>query len=239
MRTFAFRAMTLVVVLAVTVVVPAGAHAQNVLANVKPAAFTVGKKKIAQAETEKAQPEAKEAAPKPAETKPAEVKVTVAEGDSLSSIATTQSTTWVRLYNANEQVANPNIINPGEVLRVPHADEQLVDRPLPVEQPVVAAAPVSTSSYRAPARSYSAPATSYGLSGNAAKDFIYSRESGNNPNATNPSGCYGIGQDCNGVLRAQCGADYACQDAYFTGYAERRYGGWDGAYNFWQSNGWW
>ncbi|MBL8121178.1 LysM peptidoglycan-binding domain-containing protein [Candidatus Saccharibacteria bacterium] len=179
-------------------------------------------------ETKSAQP----AAPSP-------VIVTVASGDSLSSIAEAHSTTWVRLYNANESIANPNIINPGDQVRVPTADEQLADRPLP--QPVVVAAPVaqaysaSYSSYRAPA----APAAAYPTDPNAAKAFIYSRESGNNPNATNPNGCYGIGQDCNGVLRSQCGADYACQDAYFTGYAMRRYGSWEAAQAFWQANHWW
>lgn len=238
MRTLAFKAIAFTALLALSAVVPASANAQTVLAS------AVTKKTngtlLAQATDKQDGSETKAEEAKPAEpAKPAEVKVTVAEGDSLSSIATTHETTWVRLYNANESIANPNVINPGQELRVPRADEQLADRPLPVEQPVVASAPVATnSSYTA--RSYTrAPATSYALSGNAAKDFIYSRESGNNPNATNPSGCYGIGQDCNGVLRAQCGADYACQDAYFTGYAERRYGGWDGAYSFWQANGWW
>jgi LysM repeat protein len=162
---------------------------------------------------------------------PAPVIVTVQSGDSLSSIAAANNTTWVRLYNANESVANPNIINPGDQLRVPTADEQLADRALP--QPVVVSAPAQ-STYRA-----SAPAASYPTDPNAAKAFIYSRESGNNPNATNPTGCYGLGQDCNGVLRAQCGADYACQDAYFDGYATRRYSSWEAAYAFWQANHWW
>lgn len=167
---------------------------------------------------------------------PAPVIVTVQPGDSLSSIAEANGTTWVRLYNANEAVVNPNIINPGDQIRVPAADEQLAERALP--QPVVTAPVVTTyqaTSYRAAA----APAASYPTDPNAAKAFIYSRESGNNPNATNPTGCYGLGQDCNGVLRTQCGADYACQDAYFDGYAIRRYGSWEAAQSFWLANGWW
>jgi LysM repeat protein len=190
--------------------------------------------KVAQATETKAEEVKKPEAPKP-------VMVTVAEGDSLSSIAEKYQSTWVRLYSANESIQNPDVINPGQQLRVPTVDEQLADRPLP--QPVVVAAPV-TSSYSAPARTTSyraaAPtATSYPVSANAAKAYIYSRESGNNPTATNPAGCYGIGQDCNGVLRSQCGADYACQDAYFDAYAQRRYGSWEGAYAFWQANHWW
>ena len=166
---------------------------------------------------------------------PAPVVVTVQSGDSLSSIAEANGTTWVRLYNANETIANPNIINPGDQVRVPSAEEVLAERPLP--QPVVVAPVVTT--YQASTPRAAAPATSYPVSANAAKAYIYSRESGNNPNATNPSGCYGLGQDCNGVLRTQCGADYACQDAFFDAYAARRYGGWEGAYAFWLSHHWW
>lgn len=169
-----------------------------------------------------------------AETKPAPVMYTVVEGDFLSKIADANGTTWVRIYNANENIVNPDVINPGDQLRIPTAEETLADRALP--QPVVVAAPVQTT-YRAAA---AAPAAaSYPVDGNSAKAYIYARESGNNPNATNPNGCYGIGQDCNGVLRAQCGADYACQDAYFTNYAIRRYGSWENALAFWQANHWW
>lgn len=74
---------------------------------------------------------------------------------------------------------------------------------------------------------------------NPYKQFIYQHESGCNTAATNPSGCFGIGQDCNGVLLSQCGTDFACQDAYFTNYAVSRYGGWQQAYNVWVSQGWW
>lgn len=167
---------------------------------------------------------------------PAPVMVTVQPGDSLSKIAEAHGTTWTRLFFANTAIANPNVINPGDQVRVPRADEVLAERPLP--QPVVVAAPVTTT-YRAAAPRSAAPATSYPVSANAAKAYIYSRESGNNPNATNPTGCYGLGQDCNGVLRTSCGADYACQDAYFDGYATRRYGSWEAAYAFWQANHWW
>lgn len=171
--------------------------------------------------------------PKVAE-KPAPVMVTVAEGDSLSSIADAHATTWVRIFNANETVANPDLINPGDSLRIPTADEQLTDRTLP--QPVIAVASTQTTTVRA---ATSAPAASYPVDANSAKAFIYSHESGNNPNATNAGGCYGIGQDCNGVVRSQCGADYACQDQYFTNYAMRRYGSWENALAFWQSHHWW
>lgn len=75
--------------------------------------------------------------------------------------------------------------------------------------------------------------------------YIYGMESGGrvpgncSTTATNAGGCYGIGQDCNGVLRSSCGADYACQNAYFNDYAIRRYKSWANAYAFHKANGWW
>ncbi len=170
--------------------------------------------------------------PKPVE-KPAPEKVyaVAQKGDSLSKIAQRYDTTWARIYDANTSIINPDVINPGDKLRIPAAAEKLARR----AQPVVRVA-ASTSTQR---KTTSNPTTSYPVSANAAKAYIYARESGNNPNATNPSGCYGIGQDCNGVLRTMCGADYACQDAYFTRYANARYGGWSGALAFWQSHHWW
>jgi len=70
------------------------------------------------------------------------------------------------------------------------------------------------------------------------KMCIYMKESGNNPLAVNSIGCRGIGQACPGT-KLPCGADYACQDAWFTNYAITRYGSWDAAWVFWQQNHWW
>lgn len=66
-----------------------------------------------------------------------------------------------------------------------------------------------------------------------AKAFIYHKESTTNPAAENHLGCYGLGQDCNGIVKERCGADYKCQDAFFTDYMERRYGSWQKAKAFW------
>lgn len=56
------------------------------------------------------------------------VIVTVQAGDSLTSIAESHNTDYVRLFNANDSISNPDIINPGEKIRIPNADEQLPDR---------------------------------------------------------------------------------------------------------------
>jgi LysM repeat protein len=194
---------------------------------------------VAQAESTNTKESATDAAPaEPA--KPAPVMVTVQKGDSLSKIAKAHNTTWVRIFDANTNISNPDVINPGDQLRIPTADEQLEHRELPKTAPApkTTAKKAATSTKQTTRRTTTARA-SYPVSPNAAKAFIYARESGNNPNATNPNGCYGLGQDCNGVLKKMCGADYACQDAYFTRYAMSRYGSWEAAYSFWQANHWW
>lgn len=56
------------------------------------------------------------------------VTVVVQPGDSLTSIAEANHTTYVRIFNANESVTNPDLINPGDQLRIPKDDEQLPDR---------------------------------------------------------------------------------------------------------------
>ncbi len=186
---------------------------------------------------------------KPAAAKPAAAAVTVAaapqpemvtvqSGDTLSSIASAHGTTYARLFDANPALSDANNLHTGQQLRVPTADEQLTHRV--IAQPAAVAAPKAVLASRSVPAQTAAPKVSYPtLGGNDAKSFIYAHESGNNPNATNSQGCYGLGQDCNGRVRAQCGADYACQDAFFTAYANSRYGGWGGALAFWQSHHWW
>ena len=92
--------------------------------------------------------------------KPAPVIVTVQPGDSLSAIADAHDTTYVRLFNANDFIVNPDIINPGDQVRIPTADEQLPERLS--EQPVVSTyvAPVARSAAPAAAKSYAPRAAS-------------------------------------------------------------------------------
>ena len=71
-------------------------------------------------------------------------------------------------------------------------------------------------------------------------DYIVSRESGWNPNATNKSsGACGLVQalPCSKVP----GNGYNPVDnlRWGTGYATGRYGSWAGAYAFWTRNHWW
>jgi len=92
-------------------------------------------------------------------------------------------------------------------------------------------------------KAYAAAAPTVGSVGNCGdnmyKQYIYQHESGCVTDKWNSSGCYGIGQACPASKIAHCGADFACQDAWFTNYAVTRYGSWAGAYNFWVNNHWW
>lgn len=75
---------------------------------------------------------------------------------------------------------------------------------------------------------------------NMYKQYIYQHESGCNTDRYNSIGCYGIGQACPASkVKDQCGADFACQDAWFSNYAIQRYGSWEGAYYAWQRQHWW
>lgn len=186
---------------------------------------------------------------------PTTVTVTVKRGDTLASIAAANQVTAQRIYNANPSITNPNLIYPGQQIHIPQASEQLTDRAMPS---AVSAAPARTTGQKTVVKQATAPraqtvtravatakvtaatsAASTGTPNNSAKAYIYQHESSNNPNATNSIGCYGLGQDCNGKLKALCGNNYACQDAFFDKYAAQRYGGWAGALAFWQSHHWW
>lgn len=163
---------------------------------------------------------------------PSPTVVTVSYGDTLDGIAAANGTTTQRIYDANGSISDPNVIYAGQQVTIPTSDQQLTDRAMP--------APAASTSNAAPAvttAASSSDANSAAVA--AAKSYIYTHESSNNPDATNWLGCYGLGQDCNGLLKGQCGDNYDCQDKFFDNYAQQRYGGWINAQAFWEANGWW
>lgn len=114
------------------------------------------------------------------EKKPTVKKVTVQAGDSLSSIADANATTWVRLFNKNENITNPDVIDAGMELVVPTADEQLTDR----YDQYVASAPAATNVVASTVTTYttrnysSAPVNSrsyYVGNGMWCTDYVHSR----------------------------------------------------------------
>lgn len=159
------------------------------------------------------------------------------------------------------QIQNPNLIVVGQRLHLTDgqavaAQPQATQQPVQQQAQAVQSAPAPTTSYQAPAAqpqvqapqapvqavqqqapaataSYQAPA----LGGNeqAAKDWIASRESGGNYNATN--GQY-IGKYQ--LSASYLNGDYspANQERVANNYVQSRYGSWTAAQSFWQAHGW-
>lgn len=77
----------------------------------------------------------------------------------------------------------------------------------------------------------------------AAVDYIVTRESGWRPLVTNSIGAHGLCQALPASKMASAGSDYktnpVTQLRWCSSYAAQRYGGWWGAYRFWQANHWW
>ncbi len=123
-----------------------------------------------------------------------EVKVTVNQGDSLSNIADAHQTTYQRLYDANTDINDPDLIFPGQSIRIPDQNEQLAHRDLPanaapvVSAPVQAQAPV-VQNYTPPAPVSYTPAPS--VSGGTSWDRIAACESGGNWSINTGNGYYG------------------------------------------------
>ncbi len=69
----------------------------------------------------------------PESQQPEQVVVEVNKGDSLSKIAKAHNSTYQRLFYANVFIEHPDVIHPGEQIRIPSEDEELTERPLPVK----------------------------------------------------------------------------------------------------------
>lgn len=91
------------------------------------------------------------------------VIITVQPGDTLTSIADANSTTYVRIFDANDFIANPDVIDVGQQVRIPTADEQLPDRYGAVSAPQAPAYITSQTTQTTKTR-YSAPKQSYASS---------------------------------------------------------------------------
>lgn len=121
-------------------------------------------------------------------------KVVVKPGDSLSKIAAANSTTFVRLYDANAQIADPDIIHPGDSLRVPAADEVLPSRPMPQDVPPPAPAQQQQQQRQAPVKQRavrSVPPAPAATAGSGVWDRLARCESGGNWAINTGNGYYG------------------------------------------------
>lgn len=79
------------------------------------------------------------------------IVVTVKSGDTLTSIAEEHGVTYVELYNANDAIVDPDIIDVGDEVRIPKNDETLPDRFAEYQASVAAAnAAVAANAATAP-----------------------------------------------------------------------------------------
>lgn len=113
--------------------------------------------------------------------------VVVQPGDSLSKIATAHNTTYIRLFDANPQIVNPNVIHPGDSVRIPAPNEVLASRAAPVvAAPKTAPKPVATS-----VKSRTAVKAAPVSSGSGVWDQLARCESGGNWSINTGNGYYG------------------------------------------------
>ncbi len=140
--------------------------------------------------------------------KPEEKFVEVKAGDYLEKIASENKTTYPRLYDANTQISDPNLIYPGDKLRIPRGDEVLASRTAVEPQPQTVAKPAkkkTTTSYQPQA--VAAPAIADG----SVWDAIARCESGGNWAINTGNGYYGGLQFTLGSWQAVGGIGYPHQ----------------------------
>lgn len=92
-------------------------------------------------------------------TKPEPKIVSVQRGDTLSSIASANGTTWRRIYDKNTNINNPDMIFPDDKLTIPASDEKLTHRQLPAKTTSTNSTSTPTPASR-PAVATSSPAPS-------------------------------------------------------------------------------
>lgn len=101
------------------------------------------------------------------------VNATVSAGDTLSSIADTYHTTWVRVFNANEGIVNPDVIDVGQTFRIPKDDEQLPDRYALIVAVAAPVAEIVTSSATSTGSTYTPTTTGRIASSSAGNSYAW------------------------------------------------------------------
>lgn len=117
--------------------------------------------------------------------------VVVNPGDTLDGIATAHQTTYVRVFDANTKIQDPDLIYPGDSLRIPAPDEQLAEREIPADYVAANPLPAAAPSYK-PSYTYSAPkAAPVSYTSGTSWDRIAACESGGNWAINTGNGYYG------------------------------------------------
>jgi LysM repeat protein len=149
----------------------------------------------------------------PAPTAAPEQKIlTVVPGDYLEKLAKANNVTIQRLYDANGDIQDPDLIFPDQQIRVPDPSEQLAHREMPANAVATQAAVAETKAATAPAKRSSAPrATAASVSDGSVWDRIAQCESGGNWSINTGNGYYGGLQFTASTWNAYGGQAYAAR----------------------------
>ena len=140
-----------------------------------------------------------------------EVKnIVINKGDTLSKIAQAHATTYVRLFDANLHVKDPDVIFPGDSLRIPRADEVLQNRLVPADTPAVTPQ-VKPQTKPAQAVKPKSAAVANTAVGGGVWDRLAQCESGGNWSINTGNGYYGGLQFTLSSWRAVGGSGYPHQ----------------------------
>lgn len=163
-------------------------------------------------ESQPNQNQAQSSEQKKEEKKPEEKYVVVKQGDYLAKIADDNKTTYTRLYDANTQINDPDLIYPGDKLRIPRDEEKLESR---IQQQTVATTQTQHHSSQPVPTSYTkptyAPAPVSSSTGEGVWDQIARCESGGNWAINTGNGYYGGLQFSLGSWRAVGGSGLPSQ----------------------------
>jgi LysM repeat protein len=142
-----------------------------------------------------------------ADTTPPPVIITVQPGDYLTKLATQYNTTVLRLFYANTDITDPDLIYPNQQLRVPTADEELTPRAVPVNQQV--ATPTDEESIEAAAPQTHTQSTAAVVANGSIWDRVAACESGGNWQINTGNGFYGGLQFTSSTWLSYGGGAYA------------------------------
>lgn len=145
--------------------------------------------------------------------KPVSHNVTIQKGDTLIKLGEANNTTYVRLYDANKKITDPDMIYAGDTIRIPAPDEKLPDRPLPkkVKQQIATAPQALQEKPQKPAYHPVAHKSYATVSDGSVWDRLAQCESGGNWAINTGNGFYGGLQFTLSSWRAVGGSGYPNQ----------------------------
>lgn len=119
--------------------------------------------------------------------------VIVQDGDYLEKIAVNHDTSYLRLYYANAAITNPDLIYPGDTVRIPDASESLAARALTASAPIAAkqAVAANPTADTQPTATSQIVATAPSVGDGSVWDSIANCESGGNWAINTGNGFYG------------------------------------------------